>query len=413
MNTIRRLLLILSLCLALLLTSGTAQFNFVHISDIHVSDVASIQNSPDIGGVIFKQVINKIKSLIPKPAFVVASGDNSNVGSYGTGMYETLTQHLFPAQISNPANGDYFIDSAQTIPIYFTPGNHDYFTLPASPLSNADLVNYTNFLSPNADYSITYENAVLLFVRSGMEEYRPVWVDTNPLEPEGSGISNDQCNFIRTSLNLNSDKKKFIIMHHPPVNAVGTNANGTPSTGTVLDPADGSIINNRDVLLNICDSAEVDMVLAGHVHQSLVADRDGNIVNENFTGGTRYIQTAASLYGAYRVITVDSSLAWAGETQSIYSSTNAETFEKNSAELFDVYFNSYQQTININVLNFENTSNAKICLFDIAGKKVFQQDETLYSGKMVILNTSICAKGIYLLSIVNSKSIFTKKIAIN
>jgi hypothetical protein len=165
--------------------------------------------------------------------------------------------------------------------------------------------------------------------------------------------------------------------------------------------------------LNICDSANVDIVLAGHVHQSLVADRDGNTVNENFSGGTRYIQTAASLYGAYRIITVDSSFAWAGETQSIYSSTNVETFEKNSAELFDVYFNSPQQTININVLNFENTSNAKICLFDIAGKKVFQQDETLYSGKMVILNTSICAKGIYLLSIVNSKSIFTKKIAIN
>jgi 3',5'-cyclic AMP phosphodiesterase CpdA len=234
MQIIKQLLIIKLLCFVLFLTSGTAQFNFVHISDIHVSDVESIQNNPDVGGVIFKKVITKIRNLIPKPAFVVASGDISNVGSYGLGMYEELTQHLFPSMLSNPENGDYFIDSANTIPIYFVPGNHDYFTLPASPLSNAGLVNYSNYLAPNSDYSILYQNAVIVFIRSGMEEYRPVWIDTNPMEPEGSGISSDQCNYIRTNLNLNSDKKKFLVMHHPPVNAVGTNADGTPSTGTII-----------------------------------------------------------------------------------------------------------------------------------------------------------------------------------
>jgi 3',5'-cyclic AMP phosphodiesterase CpdA len=411
MKTIRRLLLILSLCLALLLTSGTAQFNFVHISDIHVSDVASIQNTPDISGVIFKQVINKIKSLIPKPAFVVASGDISNVGSYGTGMYETLTQHLFPTQISNPANGDYFIDSAQTIPIYFTPGNHDYFTLPASPISNADLVNYSNFLSPNEDYSITYENAVLLFVRSGMEEYRSVWIDTNPLEPEGSGISNDQCNFIRTTLNLNSDKKKFIVMHHPPVNAVGTNADGTPSGGTIIDAADGSIINNREILLNICDSNNVDMVLAGHVHQNLVADRNGNVVSENFTGGTRYIQTAASLYGAFRIITVDSSFVWAGNPQLIYTSSITDI--KFNNDVFDIVNNFSLQNLTINCININEPSTADFFLVNMTGQKVFLQNQDLFSGGKIIINTSNFPNGIYLLSIIGSNIAFSKKVIIN
>ena len=92
-------------------------FNFVHISDLHVSNVASVQNNPDIDGVVFKQMLDKINSLTPKPAFVVASGDISNVGSYGDGMYDVLTQYLFPHALINPGYGNFFIDSTTITPI--------------------------------------------------------------------------------------------------------------------------------------------------------------------------------------------------------------------------------------------------------------------------------------------------------
>lgn len=411
MRIIKQLLIVKILSLLLILTSGTAQFNFVHLSDIHISDVTSIQNNPDIGGVMFKKVITVIRNLIPKPAFVVASGDISNVGSYGNGMYEALTQHLFPNQITNPDNGDFFIDSAMTIPIYFVPGNHDYFTLPASPVSNSGLINYSNYISPNNDYSISYQNSVIIFIRSGMEEYRPVWIDTNPLEPEGSGISADQCNFIRSVCNANHNNKKIIVMHHPPVNAVGTNADGTQSTGTVLDVADGSIINNRDVLLNICDSANVDMVLAGHVHQNLVADRDGNVVSENFTGGTRYIQTAACLYGAYRIITIDSSFVWAGEPQLItYSDLkNKEITDNNSIEVLE---NSAQNTLTINCSNVNEVQTADFSIINITGQKVIHQNHILYSGERIVINTSYLPKGFYMLSVISQNINFSKKVII-
>jgi hypothetical protein len=89
------------------------------------------------------------------------------------------------------------------------------------------------------------------------------------------------------------------------VNAAGTNSDGTPFTGEVLDTADNSILNNRTNFLNICDSMHVDVVLNGHEHQNVVANRRGDTINENWPGGTRYVQTAAAFNRSYRIITVD------------------------------------------------------------------------------------------------------------
>ena len=200
-------------------------------------------------------------------------------------------------------------------------------------------------------------------------------------------------------------------MHHPPVNAVGTTADGTQSTGTVLDVADGSIINNRDVLLNICDSANIDMVLAGHVHQNLVADRDGNVVSENFTGGTRYIQTAACLYGAYRIITIDSSFVWAGEPQLItYSDLkNKEITDNNSIEVLE---NSAQNTLTISCSNVNEVQAADFSIINITGQKVIHQSHILYSGESIVINTSYLPKGFYILSVISQNINFSKKVII-
>lgn len=94
-------------------------------------------------------------------------------------------------------------------------------------------------------------------------------------------------------------------MHHPPVNAAGTNSDGTPFTALTLDTASYSLQNNRTNFLNICDSNHVDVILAGHEHQNVVANRKGDTVNENWHNGTRYVQTAAAFNRSYRIITVD------------------------------------------------------------------------------------------------------------
>src|SRR6185369_6618591 len=96
-------------------------------------------------------------ALQPKPAFVIATGDISNIGNNSFyGMYPTLGNHLYPGLLVNPAAGDYYIDSAKTIPIYFTPGNHDYYTT-ITPPQSAGMHYFPIFISPDTDYAVTKE----------------------------------------------------------------------------------------------------------------------------------------------------------------------------------------------------------------------------------------------------------------
>jgi 3',5'-cyclic AMP phosphodiesterase CpdA len=413
MNRIIKTIIIPFLFATIMAANCEGQFSFVHLSDIHVSDGVSLTNDCDTNGVIFAQMLATINNLDPKPVFVVASGDISNMGSGGgDGMYSNLTQYLFPSSLINPGAGDYYIDAAQTIPIYFVPGNHDYFTMLIPPLSSPDLVNYEMYLAPDTDYTITFNNALVIFLRSGYDVYRPIWEDWNPLEPEGSGLTDDQCNWLRSILAANPDKKKIIVMHHPPVAANGTNWDGTPNTGTILDTADGSIMYNRTVFLNICDSNHVDVVLAGHNHQSLVASRPGNVVDENWTGGTRYIQTATCLFNGYRIITVDSSFVWAGTTQLSTPLNISEDKLVNGVNPLKVYFDPSLKILTISCRSISDMDNAKFTLYNIAGQSIIDRKLTVHNNEPITTSTADIPGGLYLVSLRTGMKLFSEKVMI-
>lgn len=299
----KQILLFVTVCIATV--SSFAQFSFIHISDMHVSSTPSANS--DTNGQYFQCAIKEFASLSPKPAFVIATGDISQVGNeQPNGMYPAITQHLFPPLITNPAIGDYFIDSAKTIPIYFAPGNHEYWTGFDSihiPISNDTLFYYPKYIVSDTDYALTTAIAVIVFLRSGHDS--PYGYPPNPAVIMGTGLTNAQCNWLRNILSINSGKRKIIVMHHPPVNAAGTNSDGTPFTAITIDTATNSLQNNRTNFLNICDSNHVDIVLAGHEHQNVVADRKGDTISENWPNGTRFVQTAASFNRSYRIITVN------------------------------------------------------------------------------------------------------------
>lgn len=281
--------------------SSFAQVTFIHISDMHVSSIPF--EDSDTNAQYFRCYAKEFAALNPKPAFVAVSGDVSNVGNQPPdGMYPLVTQYMFPPSLTNPGIGDYFIDSARTIPIYFVPGNHEYWTaLVNPPVSNDTLTYYKKFLIPDMDYAITTNLAVIVFLRSGSDS------TITAENKKGRGLSDEQCAYLRDILRINSDKRKIIVMHHPAVNAIGTNSDGTPFTGVINSPEDCSIANNRTAFLNICDSNHVDIVLDGHEHQNVVANRIGKVITENGSDSTRYIQTAAAFNRSYRIITVDSS----------------------------------------------------------------------------------------------------------
>lgn len=293
----KQLLLFAAVCMA---TAGAfAQFSFVHISDMHISDIPFAES--DTNAQYFRCYAKEFAGLLPKPAFVAVSGDVSNVGNLPPdGMYPTFTKYLFPPSLTNPGIGDYFIDSARTIPIYFVPGNHEYWTaLVNPPVSNDTLTYYQRLITPDIDYAVTTDLAVIVFLRSGSDS------TITAQDKKGKGLSDAQCAFLREVLRIHSSKRKIIVMHHPAVNAIGTNSDGTPFTGVINSPEDCSIANNRTTFLNICDSNHVDVVLNGHEHQNVVANRNGKVIAENGSDSTRYIQTAAAFNRSYRIITVN------------------------------------------------------------------------------------------------------------
>lgn len=312
----KHILLSAAICFSVL--SSFAQFTFIHLTDIHASGIPFEES--DTNAQYFRCSIKEFAALHPKPAFVVVSGDVSNVGNLSPdGMYPVLTQYLFPPTLTHPGIGDYYIDSAKTIPIYFLPGNHEYWVaLSNPPVSNDSLPYYEKYLIPDTDYSITTDLAVLVFLRSGSDS--TITVENK----KGKGLTNEQCSFLRNTLNAHSNKRKIIVMHHPAVNAIGTNSDGTPYTGVINSPDDCSIANNRDVFLNICDSSHVDVVLGGHEHQNVVANRTGHVIPENGSDSTRYVQTAAVFNRSYRIITVDSSYVSVSAPLRCCSSTGAD-----------------------------------------------------------------------------------------
>lgn len=409
LKNIAHYLIIISL---LVINTSFAQFRFVHISDVHISDGDSYVNNSDIGGQVFSQMITTIRNLDPKPAFVVVSGDVSNIGNgLNDGMYAVLTQYLFPNPLTNPGNGEYFADSSLTIPLYFVPGNHEYYMLLTPPLSNAAIPNYTAQLAPDSDYVIHYQNAAIMMMRSGSESFRPIWVDTNPTTSEGSGIENSQMSWLQNALALNTAKKKIIVMHHPLVNAVGTSADGTPSTSTVLDPADGSILNNRDALLNLCE-AGADITLSGHIHQNVVASGNGSVVDENWTGGTRYIQTGACEYGNYRIITVDSNFVWVGTPQQLEASGLPDNKGYATDLSFTAFFEPSQRTVIINLDNKTFDGDPVISIFSVNGSELMRTAVKLSNSNTLTLDVNDLAAGLYILRMSGNNGTGTRKIAI-
>jgi len=392
--------------------SSFAQFSFIHITDLHIADGLSA-GTYDLNGVKFKQMLDAINNMNTKPAFVIATGDISHAGEYGTdGMYPSLTQYLYPTTLTNPNAGEYFIDAAQTIPIYFTPGNHDFRTGNLPPLSNSFLNYYKAFVAPDSDYVITYQNALILCLNSGYDDLRPLWEDTNYMTPEGSGLTSAQCSWSRNILSANPGKKKIIAMHHPPVDVTGTNPDGSPWTGTILDPGDGSIKYNRTTLLDICDSNNVDIVIAGHQHMNVVADQNANVVSENWAFGTRYIQTAACMDLVYRIITVDTSFVWVSTPQiANITGIDSNFLFTEKIQLFNFFYNPLLNKIYIVNNNEIVSKETNISIFNITGKQIISAQ--FKNQNQIEINANFYAKGIYILKVQTENNIINKKLIIN
>lgn len=296
---------------AMSLFAQSTSFTFIHLSDIHVSTVPSAVNQCDVNGAKAQCYLKEFATMSPKPAFILGTGDISNIGNSTAvpgGMYSALTQYLYPQGLQYPAPGQLFIDSAKTIPIYLAPGNHEYYTTLTSfsvgtqtlPLLDS-IPNFVQNIGPDSDYAVSTNISVVLFMRSGHDISYLISTD-----PKGSGYTTAQIDWMRSVVAANPYKRKIIVMHHPPTDGAGYKCGIANFSGNGNDSS-SSFYYNRQAFINICDSFNVDLVLCGHVHQNVVVNKLGNVIDENCdTCGTRYVQTGPAFAGCYRAIKVDS-----------------------------------------------------------------------------------------------------------
>ncbi len=301
----RALVFVALMALALPARAGT--WTFVHITDLHVgreADCIDISGDYDSHGRMLGHLLGHIARDV-KPDFVIATGDLTQYGYFDDDAWMDLTSRLH-----GDKNNGWFI--GDNIPIFFTPGNHDYrnCTQALGPVSLADYDRYIG--SPGVvslddahdDWYMRRHGILFFGLDSGWDE---TW--DNP--PQGTGMDLIQVNSVES---IRDGSPTVIFMHHPALNLDG------PNEGYFNDV--GTFSSHRTTFMDDCDDGQEVPVLTGHLHQSKIlwrtSDAKAKAIGDSTTLSclvpgvcwmgshpTVYVMTGAAMYGVYRVITVD------------------------------------------------------------------------------------------------------------
>ncbi|GAI05510.1 unnamed protein product, partial [marine sediment metagenome] len=192
-----------------------------------------------------------------------------------------------------------YADADYSIPVYTTPGNHDY-------CFNYNLKNYHRFIDKNHvdekdRYNVTYGDVKLFFMDSGPNHYfhPKYWTDI-----VGDGLYKCDISWLEDKLSSCNSEKKIVLMHHPAINKR-------------RDDGDmgGVIFRNREEFIELCETYNVDLVLAGHTHNSRVYDSDEELydnypINSSLYS-TLYVQSDDCKQGChYRNVSIIGNDIW-------------------------------------------------------------------------------------------------------
>ena len=230
-------------------------FYFVHITDTHIRHRLFDRHENTKNRLT--RVINHVISFEQEPALIVITGDLTEWS--GSGILGALNSITF-ANCFYEKDKQLYADPDCTIPVYTTPGNHDY-------IYNRNLKNYHRFIDnkhadENDRYIITYENLSMFFLDSGPNYY------ANPfdwLDILGDGLYYCDIKWLDDELSNCSSQHKIVLMHHPAVSRRN-------KRGEMID----CIARNRKEFVELCETYDVDLVLAGHTHRAIVYDSDEN-----------------------------------------------------------------------------------------------------------------------------------------
>ncbi len=296
-------------------------FYFVQLTDTHVMHKLFDRNEKSKKRL--NTVLEKILSFENKPEFIVITGDLCEWGNNPLGALNSITF----ANCFYKKDDQLYADENFTIPVYTTPGNHDY-------LFNRDLRSYHKYIDKNHveeedRYIVNYGNISLFFMDSGPTYYSNLSI---LFEWHGQGLYDNDIEWLEEGLSQCQSKHKIVLMHHPAAGEKGD-----------------TFILNRDVFVELCKTYDVELVLAGHTHRARVFDSDLNKYEEFLLNcslyPTLYVQSDDCKEGIhYRNVSIRGNDVWLESSEEleveIYSSEHLET---QFMRIFSKFFN--KQTI--------------------------------------------------------------------
>lgn len=238
---------------------GDDDFYFVQLADTHIRHKLFDRNQ--VTTKILKSVIEEVTSFSPKPVFIVITGDLCEWA--GSDPFGALNCKAFVSCFFENDN-QLYADSEFSIPVYTTPGNHDYCI-------TRNLKNYHTYIDKNHfedddRYIVTHGDVSLFFMDSGPNYY------DNPfdwLEVLGDGLYDDDIEWLEDELIQYESAHKIILMHHPAIS-------DRNKQGEMREV----IARNRIEFVELCENYDVELVLTGHTHSAQVYDCDENKYSE-------------------------------------------------------------------------------------------------------------------------------------
>lgn len=162
----------------------TDLFTFVHLTDLHIGnpDIVDDHLFSDTTANL-KALLADIKTLVPQPKFIVATGDLTNQGDAGS--YRNLKAILDEAALE--------------IPLFFALGNHD----------KRDGF-YTGMLGRTQDLAAPFFHAQVI------DGIHLITLDSSTPGKVGGAIEPEQFAWLEAELDTHPDLPKLIAVHHAP-----------------------------------------------------------------------------------------------------------------------------------------------------------------------------------------------------
>jgi len=203
---------------------------FIHLTDLHVGNPAVPDDHlfSDTTTTL-RRILAEVKTLVPQPKFIVASGDLTNRGDAGS--YENLKSIVAEAGLD--------------MPILYALGNHD----------RRDGF-YPTMLGQTDSIDAPYDHAQVI---AGIHV---IVLDSSVPNKIGGSFEPGQLDWLKAELEAHADLPKLLVMHHAPA----LDTHNTDMEWESLSYADTEALRQAVAGKNVIG------ILSGHIHYDRVSN---------------------------------------------------------------------------------------------------------------------------------------------